>query len=93
LVQQERKGKVFAALVLFVKKNDEREREREREREEKDVVLVVNAQWVVSGILKFKKKKKKIIKRGQCYPYCFWPFVGPLLVFGLCGIVSNSGPL
>jgi hypothetical protein len=49
LVQQERKGKVFAALVLFVKKNDEREREREREREEKDVVLVVNAQWVVSG--------------------------------------------
>jgi len=22
----------------------------------------------------------------------FWPFVGPLLVFGLCGIISNLGP-
>jgi hypothetical protein len=38
------------------------------------------------------EKKKKIIKRGQSCPYCFWPFVGPLLVFGLCGIVSNPGP-
>jgi len=53
-----------------------REREREREKEEKKKI----------------EKKKKIIKRGQSCPYCFWPFVGPLLVFGLCGIVSNPGP-
>jgi hypothetical protein len=25
-------------------------------------------------------------------PTLFWPFVGPLLKLGLCGIVSNPGP-
>jgi hypothetical protein len=39
-----------------------------------------------------KKFKKKIIKRGQSCPYYFWPFVSPLLVFSLCGIVSNPCP-
>jgi hypothetical protein len=38
-----------------------------------------------------KEEKKKIIKRCQSCPNCFWPFVGPLFVFGLCGFVSNQG--
>jgi len=33
-----------------------------------------------------KKEKKKPIKEAM-----FWRFVGPLLVFSLCGIVSNPG--
>jgi hypothetical protein len=43
---------------------------------------------------KLKKKtreKKKSLKRPKL-PTLFWPFVGPLLTFCLCSIVSNPGP-
>jgi len=38
---------------------------------------------------KKEAKKKRPLKRPKL-PTLFWPFVGPLLTFGLCGIVSNS---
>jgi len=38
------------------------------------------------------KKKKKSLKEAKVAHIVFWPFVGPLLVFDLCGIVSNLDP-
>jgi hypothetical protein len=40
---------------------------------------------------KKKEEEKRPIKEAKLSTL-FWPFVGPLFVLGICGIVSNPSP-
>jgi len=66
-----------------LRKEKKRKEKKKRKRDK-----IKNQKRQKKKIKKLKKKKKKRPK----LPTLFWPFVGPFLVFGLCGIVSNPGP-
>jgi hypothetical protein len=65
-----------------LRKEKKRKEKKKRKRDK-----IKNQKRQKKKIKKLKKKKKR-----PKLPTLFWPFVGPFLVFGLCGIVSNPGP-